>query len=222
MSKKIYTRFNTHEEAIINDVMTRYHTALVEAGVTVVGVVGTKFDAEDQPVRSLKHAGVFAAAMIHAIPVRKKLFLGHDAEIEVDGAVWDGLSTAMRHALIDHELCHLVPVTDKAGQLKRDDNDRPVLKCRPDDFMINGFLAVIERHGNASLELASVNGVHTACQLSLGRHLNAPVVGTATTNATTNPLNLTTGIVPASLSQGDPEQPVDAGHEVDQQVPRMA
>lgn len=91
--------------------------------------------------------------------------MDHDAQIELDGPVWKTLSQPCKKALLDHELTHLVVKRDrKTEKIKLDDLNRPVLATRPDDWSSTGFLDVVARHGQASLEYQAIQRLHEAVQ----------------------------------------------------------
>lgn len=75
-----------------------------------------------------------------------------DAEITLDKSVWDNLNDQARVALIDHELTHLQIATDKEGNVKYDDANRPKLKMRRHDYQMGWFREVALRHGEYSPE----------------------------------------------------------------------
>jgi hypothetical protein len=75
-----------------------------------------------------------------------------DAEIVLDGDRWPAFSEDEAQAILDHELCHIGVKTDRHGNAKTDDLQRPMLKLREHDFEAGWFTIVAERHGRASQE----------------------------------------------------------------------
>src|SRR5947209_1295570 len=89
---------------------------------------------------AVKLHGVPAAAKIKVNPLSDRAEGKQDATITLDAEVWDGKAERQREALLFHELTHLVVLRDKeTGAIKRDDLGRPRLKCKPDDYCVNGF-----------------------------------------------------------------------------------
>jgi hypothetical protein len=158
----------THQAApeadmtLMRSVMRLYHAPLFEAEIRVALTITRAFDREDEPIPALKFAGSHAAALTRLISPRRKAHDPHDAEIEIDGFVWDTLSVTGQHALMDHELTHIQLKTNSDGIVLMDDQNRPKLKLAPDDFVITGILDVIRRHGTASLEWNSITRIHEA------------------------------------------------------------
>ena len=68
----------------------------------------------------------------------------------IDGDNWPEMHIDVQTALIDHELTHIRPT----GQT--DDLRRPKIKMREEDFIVWGFLEVVQRHGANALEVRSV------------------------------------------------------------------
>lgn len=75
-----------------------------------------------------------------------------DSMLKIDAERWKDLSDKQRNALIDHELTHLIVKTDKDGNTKTDDLDRPKLQMKRHDREISCFDDVIRRHERDSLE----------------------------------------------------------------------
>lgn len=94
-----------------------------------------------------------ACVKVNAPPLRA-LGLG-DALITIDAAVWAGLGTADRAALLDHELMHL-EIKTKDGEVVTDDQGRPALKLRKHDWQLGGFVDIAARHGSCALEVQAV------------------------------------------------------------------
>lgn len=144
-----------------------YHPDLVNCGVQVLIVDVRKINAAGEFDDSVKIAGSPCAARVKVLSQKQRLLTGFDAEIMVDGHRWDDYTEESRVALLDHELNHLQVMRDDANKVKLDDLGRPRLGTIPDDFMLTGFLCVIERHGEAALESQSVRIVHLRVMAAL-------------------------------------------------------
>ncbi len=142
-----------------------YHPELDGLDVKFKIVKVRKYDKDDEPVvPSLKCHGGAAAGTIKVNGLKQRHLTGVDVVIELDGHVWESLPKLTRLALIDHELTHLVLVTDTDGKPKVDDLGRPKFKLRPDDWMLTGFASVISRHGRHALEYQSVTRINLAAE----------------------------------------------------------
>ena len=162
MPKKIYEKAETADVTLLNSVMALYHHELTDAELRVAFVMCRKFDAEDNPIPSLKFAGGHAAAITRKVSARRKAHDPHDVEIEADGMRWTDMSTAQKTALLDHELSHIRLKTDRHGIVQQDENGRVKVGLVPDDIVLTAFLEIIRRHGDAALEWTSITAAHTA------------------------------------------------------------
>ena len=68
-----------------------------------------------------------------------------DIFLVVNEPVWSLLDADTRKALIDHELCHIAWATTPGGDLRTDDEGRPVWTLVSHDY--EDFIGVIKRHG---------------------------------------------------------------------------
>jgi hypothetical protein len=158
---KIYERATPEDLALLSYVMQLYHPALHAAGLHVALTIARKFDANEEPVRCVKFAGAHAAALTRIVPARRRIYDNHDVEVELDGVTWDGLNVHRKHALLDHELTHVV-VIEVDGEIQQDDRGRPKVKLVPDDIILTAFVSVIRRHGTEALEWGSITKAHEA------------------------------------------------------------
>lgn len=189
---KIYEKATPAELDLLSSAISQYHPVLLTANAVIAMTFVRKLDDNDDPVRCLKHHGAQCAAYIRPTATSAKLRLDHDAEIFIDGCLWDELPQASRLALLDHELTHLVPIKTKAGLFKKDDRGRQVLRNKADDFTLTGFIEVVRRHGPAALELKSVESVTDDVAQALASYsqsTGAATLTTAVTNA--NPVHAT-------------------------------
>lgn len=161
MAKLSYIKDPPDVISTLNRALTSYHRELVDAGVKVCVLKAYRFGPDEEALHAVKWHGSAAAAVARKYDLKRRLQTGYDCEILVDGATWDGTGDAGRLALIDHELTHFVVLKDDNGP-KMDDIGRPRLKLRPDDFLITGFVEVVERHGEYAGEAQSVKKVHEA------------------------------------------------------------
>lgn len=157
--KTIFEAATNEVGPMLTEVVERYHPHLQDLEVRVGIMFAIGMDKEDQVVPCLKKNRVFTPGQIHLITGKNRVFNPNDCEILLDKCFWDGSADATRKALLDHELEHVKPQTDRHGMVQHDDHNRVKLQLIPDDFTINGFLAVVRRHGPAAVESGSVQGV---------------------------------------------------------------
>jgi len=153
--------------AMLNQVMARYHHELVDAQSRVSLNFVKAFDKDDEPTPALKHAGHYCEAYVKLISRRRKLRDPHEAEIDIDGHMWEEKNDQQREALLDHELSHIKVVTDRHGIPKRDEDERVQLKLVPDDIFITGFLSVIRHYGQNAGEYQSISSAMQAAAAEL-------------------------------------------------------
>jgi len=147
---------DSHEvHDMIGDLCEKYHGELNDTNVTI-GVVfafGTRSAKGKILTPALKHHGVPAAAIVKINSLKARVEGLPDATIFIDGDEWVDWTAERKHAVLDHELCHLTVAHDKDDFVKSDDLGRPILKMRPHDFEVGWFREIANRHGEASLEV---------------------------------------------------------------------
>jgi hypothetical protein len=140
-------------------VMRECHKELVEAKVRVgILFASVELDQNGRPMGiPVRCHGTPAAAKVKLISRRKRLEgIPFEAIIEIDEHRWDLLTEEGQEALLDHELTHLQLKRDKDSNLPiADDDGRPKLKMRPDDWSLTGFADVVRRRGHMALEAQS-------------------------------------------------------------------
>jgi hypothetical protein len=74
-------------------------------------------------------------------------FAEYDFIILLNREVWEDseFTADKKRALVDHELCHAAVATDEEGEVKYDERDRKVWRCRKHD--IEEFTEIVHRHG---------------------------------------------------------------------------
>jgi len=147
----------SHEvHSIASEIRDQYHAELDEVEVTV-GIMfayGTKSKNGKITSPALKHHGVKAAAIVKINGLKARAEGLPDATIFIDGDEWSKWSEDRRRAILDHEFYHLeVARGGEDDEVLSDDLGRPKLKMRPHDFEVGWFMAIANRHGEASLEV---------------------------------------------------------------------
>jgi len=72
-------------------------------------------------------------------------FANYDFIILLNKMAWDAFTNEQKLALLDHELCHIMPSEDKNGEQVRDDLGRKLFRTRRHD--IEEFQEIVKRHG---------------------------------------------------------------------------
>lgn len=165
---KTFTKADAEVVEVMNDALRQYHTDLVEAGLRI-GVVMVRPATDEVGVPTgpaLRFGGAAATACIKKVSPKDRVLKPYDAEIQIDEMRWDDMTDQQRLAVMDHELQHIELQYDD-GVLRTDDDGRPVLKMRPDDWVLTGFEAVVRRHGEAALECPAAKTTWTRCEQAL-------------------------------------------------------
>lgn len=110
-------------------------------------------DEKGRPLNdALTKNGIKALGITRSVPLKERAFDRGDAEIALDGDWWKTASGDEQAALLDHELHHISLKTDKNGNIKYDDLNRPLIKLRKHDVEVGWFKIIAERHGSDSQE----------------------------------------------------------------------
>lgn len=72
-------------------------------------------------------------------------FAEYDFIIVLNKMAWDAFAKPQKLALLDHELCHIMPSEDKNGEHQQDDRGRKLFRARRHD--IEEFSEIVKRHG---------------------------------------------------------------------------
>jgi len=160
---KTYTKAKPDDDAskIVFDTIDKNYKDLQETDVKIAVIfVEPALDDNGVPkAPAIKFAGVGAAAKIKVESPENRALYKADARLLIDKHGWDDLTHEQQCALIDHELCHLVVCRDSKGMVVQHDDLRPKLRTRPDDWLINGFREVVERHGSAAIDYQNVKAI---------------------------------------------------------------
>lgn len=150
-----YSKADRELHDVVLEAMDRWHSRLVDSDVTVDVLLayGTRDKNDDIVSPAITDRGVQCRAKIKITSLRDRALGVADAVMLIDGDHIHEWSTPELDALIDHELTHLELATDKDGNLKRDDLDRPCLVMRLHDWEFGWFDEVARRHGDKSGEI---------------------------------------------------------------------
>lgn len=146
---KIYTPASSEVRDLIAE--------LVDKSYPDIASLTTSFDllfvetTGDGPALSCR--GCPAYAVIRIVGSRERAKGAKDVEICIDKFHYANLADRTQRALLDHELFHLEPKTDKTGAFAVDQNRRPKFKMRKHDREFGWFDEIARRHGIHSIEV---------------------------------------------------------------------
>jgi hypothetical protein len=113
---------------------------------------------KDKP--AVKLHGHARAATIEIIRPKERSAGGADLRLTIDEVRWGKSDGETRRALLHHETSHIVPRYDKdSGSLLLDPYGRPVVKLKPDDWMLTGFVETVRVFGEKAMERRALNCV---------------------------------------------------------------
>jgi hypothetical protein len=157
----IYSLADKDTEALLQDLVIKYHTDLDSTGATfnLIFALRDPEDESEKPVLAIKGHRVFGLSKVHNL---KERTLGlADAEILLDGDAWPRMSKQVKSAVLDHQLQYFEVKRDKEGEFVYDDLERPILKMRQTDRSFGWFDAVAERHREHSMEVIQMRRLFT-------------------------------------------------------------
>ena len=152
-------------------VLNEFHPELAQASVTIDYAFAVNED-EDEHAMKIRGQRVLARVKLYNLEDRAR---GRDdAKICIDKVWWDGAEESERKAVMDHEHEHLQfskVWRDEDGALcwKTDDLGRPKLKLKNHDAEAGIFMNVIQRHGDASADLANIKRIGNAIRKVIQR-----------------------------------------------------
>lgn len=154
-----YQECGDEVDRLIRQVMEKHHKELFDQKVTIHAIGARRESKKEGSVPALKSDGMIVAAKVQITSLQDRSRGITDAKMTIDMLTWDTMAITRKEALIDHELMHLTVAHQKPTKandwdksVKFDDLGRPMLKARPHDWRLTGFAAVVERHGEASVE----------------------------------------------------------------------
>lgn len=154
---KVYTVCDEDVKKLVKQLAKKYYPDMIEGEVSVECIYADAgYDDQEKPKPAVKLHGVPCAAVIKKTNVEQRTQGMSDTTIVIDQHVWEKLSEPERLALIDHELYHIDVQRDEGGEVKTDEAGRPVIKLKPHDWELAGFLAIAERHKDAALEVQAM------------------------------------------------------------------
>lgn len=153
---------------LLQRALRSYHPSLVQENV-VIRVVMVEPDKDPETLMpkapALTVGGFPVLAKVKLASGTERAAGGYDVVISINDWRWEQLEEAHKLACLDHELEHVVLDVDRDGLTKRTETGRAKLRTRPDDYMINGFDSVAQRHGQNSIEVLQLRGTALSHQL---------------------------------------------------------
>ncbi len=105
---------------------------------------------ESPPIKQL---GIKADRKVEKIDAKDRKTNPHDVRFLIDSEAWNGRSQRRREALLHGLLTSLEPLRDKkTGELKTDDDSRPLFKIVPGDWLATGYESTLKEYGEDSTE----------------------------------------------------------------------
>jgi hypothetical protein len=141
---------------LLEEMVCQHHAELKRYGVRIGLIMAFGPQNEDGEItkKPIMKSGVACAGMVRVVSLKDRLTKNLDAEILVDGDLWQEYDDLRKYAILDHELEHLrVQVNEDTGELQTDSLDRPKIKLIPDDLIWWGFAVIAARHGVNSQEV---------------------------------------------------------------------
>jgi hypothetical protein len=119
------------------DAMRRFHRDITGARIALAWRLNLAPD---------KDGHLILGKCVKASDLQREL-VDYDFVILLNRKVWEDpdFSDEKRRALMDHELCHAAPSTDKDGAHREDERGRKIYRVRKHD--IEEFYAIVARHG---------------------------------------------------------------------------
>jgi hypothetical protein len=156
MMPKTFRKPTDEDRALLGEALNQWHRELLGPKVRVglVLIEPPRNEQGDATAPAITVAGNRIAAKVRRLAAKARLYNDHDIEIDLDADFWAELTKKRRLALLDHELEHVVLLDglDMGG--------RPKLTLQPDDYAVNGFVSVAERHGGDSLEVIQLQAMY--------------------------------------------------------------
>ncbi len=142
-------------EQLLAELLSKYDTnqPLLKHGVKVELLFAfADLDDDGNPVNdAMTHKGHVVRGEARKIPLKQRVAGRGDAEIALNGDIWQKLTEDEQAALLDHELQHIA-LKEKHGVVQMDSAGRPQLRMRDHDIQTGWFSVIAARHGEASME----------------------------------------------------------------------
>ena len=145
-----YTPASKGMQERAGDIIRRYYPILQLVDIKIDILMAATDEEDGEPV---KLNGYPCQAVVRILGPKERAKGQGDAEIVIDEANWNDLTTAEQDALLDHEIYHLEVVIGQNHKPKVDPYGRPKLKMRLHDRQFGWFDEIASRHGTASVEV---------------------------------------------------------------------
>ena len=150
-----YTNAPKEVTALAQSVMKKFHPDLDthDVKIDILMAFAAENDAGEKVSCALRIHGYQANALTKIVNLPNRVKGCGDAEIMLDGDIWDDLSEARQRAVLDHQLHFLVVRKNHEGSVIEDTHGRPKLSMRQYDRTAGWFDAVAKRNGVDSIEV---------------------------------------------------------------------
>lgn len=128
----------THDAYLMLDrIMAAHHDHLIEAKIALAWKLSWSADPDGRLILGKCKKADDLGRQLH----------GYDFVILLNKEVWEcaDFTTAMKTALLDHELCHAQVKKDKNDDVVKDENGKIVYRIRKHD--LEEFRDIVRRHG---------------------------------------------------------------------------
>lgn len=153
-----YTLADAPTHALAKAVCKQFHPELADVPVTFAVVMATcaKDEQGDPKGAALRYAGHPAAMVVKINSYADRVEGKPDMTIKLDSDWVKEHSEAEVRALLDDAFMSVMLVCDDDGNVLADDAGRPRLRKRQTDYLLHGYNAVAQRHGEDSAEAQSL------------------------------------------------------------------
>jgi PHD/YefM family antitoxin component YafN of YafNO toxin-antitoxin module len=153
---KTYLKPDVAVKKLLTDVIKKIHPELENLRIGLVMVEPNRDAEGNRTGHAITRMGTPVVAKISKVSIEKRVHTPFEAIVLIDAERWESMRDDQQKALLDHELTHLELVRDEAGKVVQDDDLRPKIRLRPDDWVLTGFLDVVKRHGDAAVEYQAI------------------------------------------------------------------
>lgn len=132
-------------------------------------------DEEESDKSAVKRHGFPVPAKVAVVGPVERSRGGPDVRVVVDESRWAEMGEEARKACLFSELNRIQPRRDKHGALKLDPYDRPMIRLRPYDYCVAGYVESVRTFGDESVERRELDEVEESLR-QLGLPFEAAAV----------------------------------------------
>lgn len=156
-----YEKGSKETLAIVKELVKEFHKDLdtQEVKIDVLMAFAPENDAGEKVGCAVRLHGYQANALTSIVNLKNRVKGCGDAEIILDGDMWDSLEEKQQRAILDHQLQFLVVRRNHTGEVLVDTHGRPKLGMRKHDRQVGWFDSVAKRHGEDSIEVQQAKAI---------------------------------------------------------------